>query len=149
MLLVVTACSSHEPAKSAMPELRLTPAEVQRAHLGNTQGVRTTILYGAPSKPGMYAVLMYVPPNTNIQPHSHRDNRMATVVAGTWRVGYGNSVDAAALKALPPGSVYTEPGDRNHFGQTGNESVVLQIVGYGPSNTLYVNTRGEPRRPPQ
>jgi hypothetical protein len=155
MLLVVTACRSHDATKSAMPELRLTPAEVQTAHgvnpeIGSYGGsVRTTILYGAPSQPGMYSVLMYVPPNTNIQPHSHRDNRMATVVAGTWRVGYGNSFDAAALKALPPGSVYSEPGGRNHFAQTRNEPVVVHIVGYGPTNTLYVNTRGEPRRPTQ
>jgi hypothetical protein len=149
MLVLVMACRSHDATKAAMPELRLTPAEVQRAHLGNTQGVRTTILYGAPSQPGMYSVLMYVPPNTNIQPHSHRDNRMATVVAGTWRVGYGNVFDAAALKELPPGSVYSEPGDHNHFGQTRNDSVVLHIVGYGPTNTLYVNARGEPRKPPR
>jgi hypothetical protein len=147
VLLVATACRSHDATKAAMPELRLTPAEVQRVHIGNTQGVRTTILYGTPSKAGMYAVLMYVPANTNIQPHSHRDNRMATVVAGTLRVGYGDTFDAAALEELPPGSIYSEPEGRSHFAQTRNEPVVVQIVGYGPTNTLYVNTRGEPRVP--
>ena len=44
----------------------------------------------------------------------------------------------ARLKALPPGSVYTEPAGQAHFSQTGDEAVVILVTGYGPSDTKFV-----------
>ena len=73
-------------------------------------GVSTKILSGDPSKAGFYSIVLSVPPNTTIQAHSHRDDRLATVVSGTWQFGYGDRFDEQALKRLPPGSVYPEPG---------------------------------------
>jgi hypothetical protein len=153
-LVAAVACKSREETNPAMPEIRLTPLEALGARAASSQpdrsgleGVRTTILFGDPSKPGMYSILLYVPAHTTIPAHSHRDNRMATVIIGTWRIGYGNVFDAAGLKELPPGSIYSEPGAHSHFAQTRNEPVLLHIVGYGPTNTIYVNQRGEPRKP--
>jgi quercetin dioxygenase-like cupin family protein len=62
-----------------------------------------------------YSISLFVPPGTTIQAHSHRDDRMATVVSGTWHFGYGTHFDEKALKTLPVGSVYSEPGGVNHF----------------------------------
>lgn len=153
---VIAACKSHHETNPPMPEIRLTPQQAQASRLGTSQvgssglaGVRTTILFGDPSRPGMYAILLYVPPNTTIPAHSHRDNRIGTVVSGTWRIGYGNEFNEAALQELPPGSVYSEPGAHTHFARTRSEPVIVNIVGYGPTNTIYVNARGEPRKPPQ
>jgi quercetin dioxygenase-like cupin family protein len=56
-----------------------------------------------------------VPAHTTIPAHSHRDDRMATVVSGTREFGYGDRFDEVALKILPAGSVYSEPGHTNHF----------------------------------
>ena len=49
------------------------------------------------------------------------------------------------LKALPPGSFYTEPPARNHFAETGYEPVEVQITGFGPSSTEYVDPSQDPR----
>jgi hypothetical protein len=96
--------------------MRLTPAEVRASAFGASQvgssllaGVKTKVLSGDPSKPGFYSIVLFVPAHTTIPAHSHRDDRMATVVSGTWQFGYGNRFDAKALKSLPPGSVYSEP----------------------------------------
>ena len=86
-----------------------------------------------------------VPAHTRIAAHSHRDDRVTTVIAGKWHIGYGNSFDEAKLKALPPGSFYIEPPSRNHFTETGDTSVVVQITGYGPSSTEYVDVENDPR----
>ena len=43
------------------------------------------------------------------------DGGVATVISGTWYFGYGDAFNAAALKALPAGSYYTEPPRRAHF----------------------------------
>jgi quercetin dioxygenase-like cupin family protein len=139
-----------------MPEMRMTPDEIRaRTHDGNQvgssglPGVHADVLVGDPSRPGFYTILLFVPPNTTIQAHSHRDDRVATVVSGQWQFGYGDHFDAARLKALPPGSVYTEPGGtaHNHFARTGGDSVVVQISGFGPTDTRYVEAAREPARP--
>jgi uncharacterized RmlC-like cupin family protein len=109
-------------------------------------GVSTKVLFGDPSKAGFYTVVLSVPANTKIAAHTHRDDRMATVVSGTWRFGYGDRFDEQALKVLPPGSVYSEPGGVSHFAQTGAEPVLVEISGFGPTDTHYVDPKDEPTK---
>ncbi len=56
------------------------------------------------------------------------------------------SLDQAGLKALPPGSFYTEPPRRMHFAETRDQAVVLQITGFGPTGTLYADPAADPRK---
>ena len=97
----------------------------RRTRIGTSlmREVETTVLKGDPSKPGLYTILMRIAPNTKVQPHAHPDDRIATVVSGTWYFGYGTSFDESALKPLPPGSFYTEPPGINHFGLTKRRSI--------------------------
>ena len=50
-----------------------------------------------PSKAGFYSILLFVAAHTTIQVHSHRDDRMATVLSGTWYFRYGDRFDAKSL----------------------------------------------------
>ena len=125
-----------EEAATAM--VRLTGAEVSALATGNGSGVQMTNLIGDPTKPGLYTVRVAIAPHTQVRPHSHRDNRSVTVMSGTWHMGYGTTFDAAALKDLPPGSVYTEPARQPHFAQTTDEPVVIWVTGNGPSDTQFV-----------
>ncbi len=103
-----------QTANSSLRQMRMTPAEIaasgageeQTGGAGSAAGQRR-VLFGDPATAGYYSILLFVPAHTTIQAHSHRDNRMATVVSGEWHFGYGNEFDAAALKTLPPGSVYS------------------------------------------
>jgi hypothetical protein len=72
---------------------------------------------------------------------------MATVVSGTWKFGYGDRFEEQALKVLPPGSVYSEPGGVSHFAQTGAEPVLVEISGFGPTDTHYMDPKDEPTQP--
>lgn len=124
---------------------RLTPAEIQAiapneagAGTSGVSGIQTRILKGDPTKADLYTIQLTVPANTKIQAHTHPDDRAATVVSGTWQIGYGSRFDEKKLKELPPGSFYTEPPNVAHFAQTGNSAVVVQITGYGPTGTEYV-----------
>ena len=76
---------------------------------------------------------------------SHRDDRVATVISGIWRIGYGERFDESKLKAPPAGSYYSEPPGQTHFAETGDEPVVVQIAGFGPSSTDYVGPASDPR----
>ena len=133
-------------------ERRTPPAEFEFSarHTGTgtsaVAGIRTVTLKGNPDSAGLYTIMLHVPANTRIAAHDHPDDRVATVVSGTWYFGYGNKFDAAALKPLPPGSYYTEPPNRAHFAETRDEPVVVQITGFGPSATEYVDPASDPRQ---
>jgi len=147
---LIATCNATAPS---VPELRMTPTEIMSGDKGDSQigssklaGVHTKILAGNPSASGFYPILLFVPPRTTIQAHSHRDDRMATVVSGTWHFGYGTHFDEKGLKALPVGSAYSEPGGGNHFARTAEEPVVVHISGFGPTDTRYFNPADDPKR---
>ncbi|MDA1185048.1 MAG: cupin domain-containing protein, partial [Acidobacteria bacterium] len=75
-------------------------------------GVQTVVLKGDPTKPGLYTLLLRAGPNIRALPHSHQDDRVATVISGMWYIGYGDTFDESKLKELPPGSFYTDPRAR-------------------------------------
>ena len=133
-------------------EIRLAPTEFKFPQQGNpgtgssgVGGIQTVVLKGDPNETGVYTIMLRVPAHTQIAAHSHRDDRVATVVSGTWHIGYGDKFDESKLKSLPPGSFYTEPPGRNHFAETGDEPAVVQITGVGPSSTEYVDKSQDPR----
>jgi pimeloyl-ACP methyl ester carboxylesterase len=133
-------------------EERLTPAEYKFPAKGNpgtgssgVGAIETVVLKGDPNKEGVYTIMLRVPPHTQIAAHSHQDDRVATVISGIWHIGYGEKFDGSKLQALPPGSFYTEPPSQAHFAETGDEAVVVQITGFGPSSTDYVDAVRDPR----
>jgi pimeloyl-ACP methyl ester carboxylesterase len=147
------------PPRAAPPrssdEQRVTPNDFkfpQAATPGTgtsgVSGISTVVLKGDPDRVGLYTIMLQVPAHTRIAPHDHQDERVATVVSGTWFFGYGEAFNPAELKALPPGSFYTEPANRTHFAETRDEPVVVQITGVGPSSTRYVDPASDPRRRP-
>ena len=147
---------AHNVASTAdgdVNEERLAPTEYKFPQVGNpgtgssgVGGIQTVVLKGNPDQAGVYTIMLRVPVHTRIAAHSHRDDRVATVISGIWHIGYGDKFDEAKLKALPPGSFYTEPPCRNHFAETGDEPVVVQITGFGPSSTEYVDVTQDPRK---
>lgn len=143
----------HTSTANDVGEIRLAPSEFKFPQHGNpgtgssgVSGIQTVVLKGDPSETGVYTIMLRVPPHTQIAAHSHRDDRVATVISGTWRIGYGDKFDESKLKALPPGSFYTEPPGQNHFAETANDPVVVQITGFGPSSTEYVDKAQDPRQ---
>jgi quercetin dioxygenase-like cupin family protein len=153
LILALSLTAASVAAAQTLPEMRMTPAEIRTSTLDNNQigsagmpGIHTKILFGDPSKTGPYSILLFVPPHTTIQSHSHRDDRIATVVSGEWTFGYGDHFDAKSLKTLPPGSVYSEPGGRDHFAQTNTDPVIVEISGYGPTDTKYFDPANDPKK---
>jgi quercetin dioxygenase-like cupin family protein len=155
-ILILTGLSYAPLALDAQspPQMRMPPSEIRGSALDSNQigssglaGVHTKVLSGDPTKAGFYSILLFVPAHTTIQAHSHHDDRMATVVSGTWYFGYGDHFDGKSLKRLPPGSVYSEPGgtSHNHFARTEKDSVIVHICGFGPTDTRYFNPADEPK----
>ena len=149
--LLCIASSTLAARAQTLPQMRMTPAEIKTGPTDNNQigsselaGVHTKVLFGDPAKAGFYSILLFVPAHVTIEAHTHRDNRVATVVSGEWHFGYGGHFDVKRLKTLPPGSVYSEPGSVEHFAQTAETAVVVQISGYGPTDTKYFDPANDP-----
>ena len=138
-------------AQASEPHPRLTPAEIAAlpqiaagAGTSGVSGIRTRILSGDPTRPGLYTIALEVPANTRIAAHRHRDARSAVVVSGTWYFGIGPLAGDDASKPLGPGSFYVEPAEVPHFARTGAEPVTVYITGYGPTDTRYVTAADTP-----
>ncbi len=110
----------------------------------NYSAVKEIVVTGNPAKKGMYMILLKIAPNTKIAAHLHPDQRLATVLSGTWYFGYGDKFDETQLKKLTAGSIYSEVAGQNHFAMTGKEPVIVEVTGFGPSGVTYVNPQDDP-----
>jgi quercetin dioxygenase-like cupin family protein len=137
--LASTAVAQTPPAQQrvAPTEFDFSAAASAGAGTSGIAAIQTIVLKGDPTKPGLYTIMLRIPAGTRIAAHTHPDDRVGTVISGTWYFGYGKTFDTAALRALPPGSFYTEPPGDPHFAETRESDVVLQISGYGPTGTTY------------
>ncbi len=98
-------------------------------------GNSTAVLYGDPSKPGMYIVLTKWSPGHMSRPHMHPNDRFITVISGTWWVGWGPKYDPASTYPIPAGSFVTHYGKQIHYDGAKEGEVLLQIVGMGPADS--------------
>ena len=71
-----------------------------------------------------------------IEPHSHPDERVVTVLGGTFYQGIGETFDEAKAHALPAGSVIVIPPGTPHYGFAKYGDVTLQEIGIGPTATI-------------
>jgi hypothetical protein len=94
----------------------------------SASGNSTAVLYGDPSKPGLYIVLTKWSAGHMSRPHMHPNDRYVTVISGTWWVGWGPKYD-------PAGSFVTHYGKQIHYDGAKDGDCVLQIVGMGPAES--------------
>jgi quercetin dioxygenase-like cupin family protein len=142
-VISIVALNLSATAQDSQAKRRLTPEEIaalpsQSAGAGTSglPAVTTRVLFGDPTKSGLYTIELRVAPNTVIPAHTHRDTRTAVVVRGLWYFGYGARNEPELVKGLPPGAFYTEPAGESHFARTGPEGATVSITGYGPTDTI-------------
>jgi hypothetical protein len=90
-------------------------------------GNSTAVLYGDPSKPGLYIVLTKWSPGHMSRPHMHPNDRFITVISGTWWVGWGPKYDPASTYPMPAGSFVTHYAKQIHYDGAKDGEVQLQL----------------------
>ena len=103
----------------------------------NPAGVQQAVLFGDPTKPGPYGVMVrWTAGNHFSKPHFHPNDRFITVISGTWWVGSGPNFDPANYSVpMPAGSFVTHYGKQVHWDGAKDTDAVLMIVGDGPATT--------------
>jgi hypothetical protein len=100
----------------------------------NAAGAQQAVLFGDPTKPGLYGVLnKWTAGNHFSKPHSHPNDRFITVISGTWWVGSGPVFDPdKGSVPVPAGSFVTHYAKQVHWDGAKDTDAVLLIVGEGP-----------------
>ena len=109
------------------------------------KGSQNARLFGDPSKPGIYGVLIRWEPGHNSTPHFHSTDRYAYVVSGSWWVSSSTHYDPSKMYPIPAGTFVTDLKNTIHWDGARAETgpVVLLLVGEGPMTS----TRYEPKDP--
>lgn len=101
-------------------------------------GAQISVLYGDPTKDGVFVMRLKFPANYKIPAHTHPVDEIVTVISGEFNLGMGKEFKDADLKAYKVGALIAmEPG-MQHFGLT-REETVIQISTKGPWALNFVN----------
>ena len=99
------------------------------------------ILFGDPTKAGMYVVRLRWLPGNMSRPHFHPHDRFFTVISGTWWMGTGDKFDPESTVPAPAGSYVVHYGNKVHYDGAKGEEVVIQVTGMGPATATLVEKR--------
>ena len=130
---------------SATP-LMLTSDQLEWIDNPRVPGLGLARILGNEKEAGPYTYRVKFPEGRVVEAHSHPDDRMYTVISGTWYIGWGEEFDESKLTALPAGSFYTEPAGVPHFISTPDGEAIVQISGTGPTAASYVDAGKAPAK---
>jgi quercetin dioxygenase-like cupin family protein len=83
----------------------------------------------------VYVLFASYPPGGKAMPHTHPDERVVTVLSGTFYLGSGPTFDESKAKELKAGSVIVIPRNAVHWGFARDSAVTIQEMGVGPTAT--------------
>jgi quercetin dioxygenase-like cupin family protein len=97
-------------------------------------GVTVSAVAGNLSATGMYAMFAKYDAGAKSVPHTHPDQRVTTVISGTYYFALGTEFDEAKLKPVTAGMTVIIPANAPHFAAAKEETIILE-VGTAPSGT--------------
>lgn len=113
------------------------PESIEYKADANVPGVAVAVLAGNP-KQGAYAVRVKIAPGARLAPHYHPDERIVTIIAGSYYFAEGESFDEGALRGYGPGTVIVVPAGKAHFAAARDDGAIVQESGLGPTGHISV-----------
>jgi quercetin dioxygenase-like cupin family protein len=151
LLSAFVALGAHAATPQATPgHAAIAPQDIAwgDAPASLPAGAQSAVLYGDPSKEGLFAFRVKFPKGYRLPPHSHPRPEVVTVISGSFGIGLGDTLDESKAKKVPAGGLFSvEPG-MAHFGIIDEETVV-QINSVGPWGINYINPKDDPRQKTQ
>src|SRR5262245_54838116 len=116
--VVLSALAASTLAAGTMDEHRIvSPQEIKwgPAPASIPPGAEAALLYGAPTKEGLFALRLKLPAGYHIPPHMHPKPEIVTVISGTFRLGMGETAAKDKGQALPAGSFFALAPGMAHY----------------------------------
>ena len=125
----------------------VTPAEIKWGPAPPVlpAGAQAAVVYGDPTKAGLFALRLKFPSGYKVAPHTHPVVEAVTVISGTFKLGMGEKADEASAHPLPAGSFFAFAPGTPHYAFMEGETVV-QISTVGPWGLTYVDPKDDPRQ---
>lgn len=143
-LLLLLGCAPG--AGLAAQELPLPPGRSFAQNPNLLPGGEFVVVAGTPGAAGVYAFRVRLPSGFQVMPHSHPEDRLYTVLSGTFTIGLGDAMDSTRLIRLGPGQTYVLPAGTVHYHWMVAGGSTFQVSGSGPTATTYLRPEDDPRR---
>ena len=129
--LAMNAALAQDPGKQPAG-VKFRPDEI--VYKKNPLGVESAVLYGDPTKAGLFVQRVKIPAGFKVPPHWHPDSeRTLTVMSGTLYFGLGERWDESKMEPRPAGTFFAEVPKVAHYVWAKDGEVVLNITGMGPT----------------
>lgn len=132
-VMSITIAASAGGQEAAAPTV--IPAETLKWNPTPFPDVTVAVIAGNPAASGMYAIFAKYRTGGRSVPHTHPDQRLVTVISGTYYAGAGTEYDASKMKPLGPGTTIIVPANSPHYAWAKDGEVIVQEVGIGPTGT--------------
>lgn len=146
-LALALAASPAEPASKPLAHVIVEAPQVawKAGPPSLSAGAQSAVLYGDPSKDGVFVMRLKLPPGFRIAPHTHPRPEILTVISGAFHIGMGETADPAKARRLPAGAFFAFDPGLAHYAHVEEETVV-QLSSTGPWVIRYVNPADDPRQ---
>ena len=151
-VIVIAGATSTVTAQSSEAHQIVSPQEVKwgPAPAVLPAGAQAAVLFGDPSKEGLFVLRLKLPKGYRVAPHlafragdRHRPR-------GDVPFGHGrNCRSSSKAQPLPAGSFIALPPGHVHHVFIDEENTVIQISTNGPWDLNYVNPKDDPRQKTQ
>jgi quercetin dioxygenase-like cupin family protein len=137
LLGLILAWTTPALADSDTRPLFKLPQEIE--FTGPPDQLQNAVIFGDPTKPGLYVQRFRFPPGLKVPPHWHPDEmRTVVILSGTLYYAFGERWDESKLTPLPEGSFFYEPPHVPHYAWAKDGEVILQLTAIGPSGVTLV-----------
>ncbi|MBK3664770.1 cupin domain-containing protein [Bradyrhizobium diazoefficiens] len=147
VLIAVSSLGAAQAQEPAARYVRVTDADIKWSPIPSMpKGTQIAILYGNPAAHGLFTLRLKIPAHSKVPVHFNPDERVRTIISGTYYSALGDKVDNSKLMAFPAGTVSSVSAKAWQFAETRDEEVVFQVTGIGPTGITYLNPDEDPRK---
>jgi quercetin dioxygenase-like cupin family protein len=115
------------------------PNEIEFKSPVSPTNLQTAVLFGDPSKPGVYVIRIKYAAGAKVMPHWHPDEvRTVTVLYGTYYFAVGEQWDESKMRPYPVGTFLSEPARTPHYAWAKDGEVIVQFMGLGPTGITMI-----------
>jgi quercetin dioxygenase-like cupin family protein len=140
--LLICGLAGGAHAQAGNESVVVLPNEIVWKPAPVSPGPEVAVLYGDPSKPGVYVQRVRFPAGLKLMPHFHPDEwRTGIVLSGNYYFGLGEQWDDTKLKPYPAGTFFSEPKDTPHFVWAKDGEVLVQFTAMGPTGITRIQQK--------
>ena len=134
-------------AESASAEgfLAVTPDGIAWTEVRKSPPLFRAYIQGDQDKAGAFTFRVRAAAGHKLMPHTHPDDRVITVLEGTYWSAVGDVWDETRLIAFPRGSFYVVPAGVPHYSAVLEGETVFQESGFDPSRNDMVPQPAAPK----